>query len=43
MRKLHYGMNVTLDGYVAAPGDEHGDGTSPTPAPGSGKLVADHQ
>ena len=22
MRKLIYGMNLTLDGYIAAPGDE---------------------
>ena len=24
MRKLIYGMNLTLDGYVAAPGDDLG-------------------
>ncbi|MGM7647185.1 dihydrofolate reductase family protein [Nocardia sp. JW2] len=24
MRKLIFGMNVTLDGYIAAPGDDHG-------------------
>ena len=24
MRKLAYGMNLTLDGYVAAPGDDIG-------------------
>lgn len=24
MRKLNYGMNVTLDGYIAAPGDDIG-------------------
>ena len=24
MRKLVYGMNVSLDGYVAAPGDDIG-------------------
>jgi dihydrofolate reductase len=24
MRKLIYGMNVTLDGYIAAPGDDIG-------------------
>src|SRR6478609_7314018 len=28
MRKLVYGMNVTLDGYVAAPGDDIGWGVS---------------
>ena len=27
MRKLIYGMNLTLDGYVAAPGDDIGWGT----------------
>jgi dihydrofolate reductase len=26
MRKLIYGMNLTLDGYVAAPGDDLGWG-----------------
>ncbi|MEU0522456.1 dihydrofolate reductase family protein [Streptomyces niveus] len=24
MRRLHYGMNVSLDGYIAAPGDDLG-------------------
>ncbi|MFZ0002397.1 MAG: dihydrofolate reductase, partial [Trebonia sp.] len=24
MRKLIYGMNLTLDGYIAAPGDDIG-------------------
>ena len=24
MRKLIFGMNVTLDGYIAAPGDDIG-------------------
>ena len=24
MRKLTFGMNVTLDGYIAAPGDDLG-------------------
>jgi hypothetical protein len=24
MRKLIYGMNLTLDGYIAAPGDDLG-------------------
>lgn len=24
MRKLHYGMNLSLDGYIAAPGDDIG-------------------
>ena len=28
MRKLTYGMNVTLDGYIAAPGDDIGWGGS---------------
>jgi dihydrofolate reductase len=28
MRKLIYGMNLTLDGYVAAPGDDIGWGVS---------------
>ena len=26
MRKLIYGMNLTLDGYIAAPGDDIGWG-----------------
>ena len=26
MRKLIYGMNLTLDGYIAAPGDDLGWG-----------------
>ena len=26
MRKLIFGMNVTLDGYIAAPGDDIGWG-----------------
>src|SRR5581483_6428929 len=30
MRKLIYGMNVTLDGYVAAPGDDIGWGGPPS-------------
>ena len=28
MRKLIFGMNVTLDGYIAAPGDDIGWGGS---------------
>jgi hypothetical protein len=28
MRKLIYGMNVTLDGYIAAPGDDIGARTA---------------
>ena len=30
MRKLIYGMNVTLDGYIAAPGDDIGWGGAPS-------------
>ena len=30
MRKLIYGMNVTLDGYIAAPGDDIGWGGPPS-------------
>ena len=30
MRKLIFGMNVTLDGYIAAPGDDIGWGGPPS-------------
>ncbi|WP_424215807.1 dihydrofolate reductase family protein (plasmid) [Streptomyces sp. BI20] len=30
MRKLIYGMNLTLDGYIAAPGDDIGWGGTPS-------------
>ena len=30
MRRLIFGMNVTLDGYIAAPGDDIGWGGPPS-------------
>ena len=38
MRKLIYGMNLTLDGYVAAPGDDLGWGVQVTNSSSGGWL-----